>query len=226
MICLYLNSCMFRGYVQSFNTTVQVVDVSDKPIKGRMVKLYIGLSSYDRGSNKQPNNTLKTDENGNATFSYGLSISDSHSDFATFFTDDDATWKVVSYPNHSVSAKKKKSQTLKIVMDTMIPIKVRLQKTSASLLRLSVHSGSYSNASDVNYNDHYARNADVNTVFLNWHRDNVGVFDTLLTFPVFSKANCSILTGTDTIGGISRLGPSIELKRGQRRDTLFNLMVQ
>jgi hypothetical protein len=230
-MCLWANACHFQGYTQNFETTIQVAEVDGKPLKGRVVKFYksIGINYYVGSKNQSPESTATTDANGNAIFNYGLDISDSSSDFATFTTEEDTAWKLISYPNHSVSAKRKKKQTLKIVMDSLASIRIRLQKTSATPLELSLLSMAGNNVSDINYGDNYSRNADVQRTFFGWKRKNVSVFDSVFAFKIFSKANCWAFAATDTVAGITSTrisSQNMDFKQGQKRDTIIRFIVQ
>jgi hypothetical protein len=229
IVCLWANACHFQGYTQNFETTVQVAEVDGKPLKGRVVKFYKALSSNYVSRTQSPTGTATTDANGNAVFNYGLDVSDSSTDFGIFTVEDDTVWKLVSYPEHSVSEKKKKKQTLKIVMDSLISLKVRLQKTSATPLELSLLSYAGSNASNINYGDNYARNSDVERGFFGWNRKNVGVFDSVFVFKIFAKANCWAFAATNMVtDNVSTRVSSqnFDFKQGQKRDTIMRLIVQ
>jgi hypothetical protein len=232
IICLWSNACHFQGYTQNFETTIQVVEVDGKPLKGRVVKFYklLGISYFVGSTSHSPEGTVTTDVNGNAVFNYGLDISDSNSDYATFTTEEDTVWKLVSYPYHLVSAKKKKKQTLKIVMDSLTTIRIRLQKTSATPLELSLLSADGNNVSNINYGDYYSHNTDVHRAFFGWNRKSVGVFDSVFTFKIFSKANCWTFASTNmvTADNISTRisSQNFDFKPSQKRDTIIHFIVQ
>lgn len=232
IFCVY--SCGFKGYTQNFETTITVVDSNDKPIKGQIVKFYKESYSQYVGTRDSPQEVKTTDDNGIAVFSYGLEIWDSGTDFATFISEDDNKWKLLSFPNHSVSGKKKKKQTFKIVKDSLTTVRVKLAKTTSTLNSLQLFSGSYSNASEVNYSDTYARNSDENITHIQWSKKNVGIFDSLFTFKVVSSAKCffSASVWKDSItpsGGIISTSDNhhhIDLIKGQKRDMIFELTVR
>jgi hypothetical protein len=231
-ICLWTNACQFQGYTQNFETTIQVAEVDGKPLKGRVVKFYktVGAEHFIGSTRQSPINMATTDANGQVTFSYGLEISDSNSDFATFTSEDDTVWKLISYPNHSVSAKKKKKQTLKIVMDSLTTIRIHLQKTSTTPLELSLLSMAGNNVSNINYGDNYARNADVPRTFFGWNRKAVGVFDSVFAFKIYSKANCWAAASTNMVTAdniTTRVSSqNMDFKQGQKRDTIIRFIVQ
>jgi hypothetical protein len=225
-LSLWLHACMFKGYTQNFETTVQVVDMSGAPLKNRVVKLF--TSSFD--SYSYPNTSDfakvsqagKTDANGQVVFKYGLMISDSHTDFASIVADEDSTWMMVSYPNHSVSDKKTKKQTLKVFMDSLMPIKIRLRKTTTRNLSLGVWSYSSNNA--INGIDGSTRNKNISRTFASWQRHNTGVFDSVVVLKSFSKAGINISASLDSFANnsfhsnINR--QSRNFQQGEKRDSV------
>jgi hypothetical protein len=233
ILCFGIHSCGSKDYTQDFETTIRVVDMSDKPLKGRKVRLYViyGIE-YSAGSNKLPTHTVETDVNGNAVFNYGLDISDSGVDYATFLTDDDTIWKVVSYPSQYAMNNKTKKQELKIFMDSLMTVKVSLQKTSATPLEL------WLTASNTFYNRTYGidntSQIGVNRDFGYWQRTNTGVFDSLFVLKIFSKAQCSISSRTSSISVLPNGqymvnyfdDKKIDFQQGQKRDSLYPLIVK
>jgi hypothetical protein len=133
LICLSNPSCMYRGCTQGFATTLTVLDMSGKPIKGRKVKALKSFSSFfgSLSSSDQLLTTAITDANGQALLRYNLSISDSSQDFCVLTAEDDALLKTVKVATHTLGntcgSIKKLTETIQ--MDSLVPFKIRF-KTS------------------------------------------------------------------------------------------------
>jgi hypothetical protein len=124
---------MYKGYDQSFETTVTVVDMDGKPVKERIVKALKGFNFSGRvpTDSRLGGSSATTDANGQVVLKYELNISSSSQDYMVIAADDDILFKCVNVITHTVPTEKtstiKKTGTLK--MDSLVPFKIRF-KTS------------------------------------------------------------------------------------------------
>ena len=240
--CLVNHSCGFRGFSQPYETTIQLVDMDNKPIKGIKVNIkhFIGFGGSFNNSISDMRSSSMTNLNGNTTFNYSLNISDSSSDGASFAADDDTKWKLVNDVSHTVntsSQKKTIKQVLKIQMDTLKDVKVRLQKTSLTPLLLSLNASITNNENPVINNvltaaTHTTRLYD-NSWLFGWSKKKVGVFDSLYTCKLYSKANCYLYASTykDSIypNGTTydeRVEVKVHYSNDTNRDSIIHLILQ
>jgi hypothetical protein len=145
IICLVsltisVTSCMFKGFSQPFETTVQVVDMGGKPIVGRTVRLSISTSPLTFINTANLKQELVTNNQGKAIFNYDLSISDSNSEFAQFVCKSDTTWKAIAFEEHSLSNRQSKlvRKEIQLQMDSLKRLKIRLSSNRNDLIRYNI----------------------------------------------------------------------------------------
>ena len=85
-LIIWVTSCMFKGFSQPFETTVQVVDMDGKPVANRTVRITKPKTNSSLFiDSTQIKQELVTNNEGKAIFNYNLSISDSNNEFVQFF---------------------------------------------------------------------------------------------------------------------------------------------
>ena len=127
-VCLFINSCIYKGSVQSYEMTVKVVDMENKPIKGYSVKSLVGTANFNGiipSNHVKTEATAVTDVNGVAVLTYNLDDSDSFSETATIVVSEDDLFKPVNVLSHGKSGPLKKTGT--IFMDSLVPLKIRIK---------------------------------------------------------------------------------------------------
>lgn len=175
--------------VLNYTTTITVTDMNGKPLPGQKVKLAYGYGviSFETLKQHHSKDSAITDNKGKVTFNYALTSSESHSDNALFGTEDDSTWigfETISQSLTSPSSTQKNNLLdLSIRKDSLLPILIRLQKTSNTLGGRAV--GIYSDRTSEGF---------VSRIFLNWSRDSIALLDTTFTVKVFSKIPCIATT--------------------------------
>jgi hypothetical protein len=124
--------------VQPFETTVQVIDMDGKPMKGQSIVLTTGYATLDT-------TTKMTDNEGKATFLYSLSMSESHAQTARFVVKDSGVWLAVNSESHSLINRQKKliQQNFQINMDTLKPFQIRLKSDRADVKVLTATVDAY-----------------------------------------------------------------------------------
>jgi hypothetical protein len=190
-ICLTANSCGFKGYSQPYETTIQLVDMDGKPIKDVKVniKMFINVGGFNNQGDFRISNT--TNLEGNSVFNYSLNISEVTQDGASFAAADDTLWKVVNDVYHTVSNSGKEKtikQVLKIQMDTLKTIKVRVQKTDATPRPLAIICQVNNGNAGVSTGSTYTTRLYENKFAFEWKKDSVGVLDTVLNCKIYAKA--------------------------------------
>jgi hypothetical protein len=194
---------LFAGCINSstevfnYTTTVTVTDMNGQPLAGQKVKLAYGfsISSFNTKMH-HTNDSAFTDNTGKVKFNYALTSSESHADNALFGTTDDNTWIGVESVSQSITelskSKKLNELAFSIRKDSLMPILIRLQKTSNTLggRGVGVSSERISGGNAQTYST-----IDYRQLF-SWSRDSIALFDTTFTLHVYSKI--SGIAGTST----------------------------
>ena len=157
--CLGILGCDIPAptVTQSFETTVQVVDMNGKPIPNRKVLLLVNLSNWYSNFDTNTISNLgfgreTTDANGHVKFNYKLS-SDDIVQVANIIAKDDTLYKAVTMVSHNVLSNKNESlkPEFMIKMDTLKAFKIRMKcdKTDMKSMYISVESRLSSNESSI-----------------------------------------------------------------------------
>ena len=180
--------------------------------------------------------TIITNSEGNATFKYFLNISDSSTDGASFHVDSDSVWMPVAFVVHTVGNENKRKtakRVLKIQMDKLRDVKVRIQKKSTTPYNLYFYA-SLTGTNDNLYDSPYAHVEQNHKRIFNLSRQNISLFDTTFTCKAYTKANTNLWLQTtkDSFpqsGGRYVLNVEskfTELTKGSNRDSTFHFIFE
>lgn len=238
LVYFTLSACIFKSYDQSYETTVQLVDMDDKPLKNTNIKvrLFIGNGSHFDTSSTDLRETLRTNTEGNATFKYFLNISDSSVDGASFLVDHDSIWMPVAGVVHTVGNENKNKtakQVLKIQMDKLRDIKIRVQKKSTTPYNLEFITN-LTGTNDRLYDNSYAHVEQFRKNTFSFYQKNVGLFDSIFMCKAYTKGNSTLqlqmtkdsfpLSGGRYIIGIET--KYLELTKTSNRDSTFQFILE
>jgi hypothetical protein len=186
-ICFLSNSCGFKGYDQSYEMTVTVLDMDGKPVKGRKVKALAGFEFHGTIPSGKVTGTATTDANGQAVLNYTLSVWGSGQDYATITTEDDALFKCTNVLTHI--SDNKQSSTIKktgtLTMDSLVPFRIRFKTNRDDATSVGVLINNEKNLhSDLTINTVFLKN----TLFISTPK-----VDTIISTMVYSKARFTML---------------------------------
>jgi hypothetical protein len=181
-VCLVL-SCRGTSYDQPFETTILVVDSDEKPVKNRQVVL------------REKGLARVTDEKGKVVINYTLpGGTDAFQSKITFSINEneDSLVKGINSALILFDGQGQKGailNTLKIRVDSLIPFKVRIRKTSATPIDLLVKTRADS------YEIH---NCSYKTpcsehIFTEFRKPKAGITDTIIIVKGYANTNFSIL---------------------------------
>jgi hypothetical protein len=148
--CLFFlgtTSCI-KDKSQSQETTVTVVDVDGKPIKERLVNIFVNSQRFFGffQGNQQAFATGFTDANGQVVLRYKLDLSETPTQFVMAIAQDDESVRALNIVTHqgfsSTSGTSKTSGT--IVMDSMTTFTMRFKTDRTDVQALSVQAGTES----------------------------------------------------------------------------------
>jgi hypothetical protein len=183
-IFIHFFSCS-KDIAIPFETTVTVLDVDNKPIKGRKV-----IAGYSFGGKSEIASAI-TGVDGTAILNYDVSrISDAQT-LINVFAEEDPSFKSLDSYQHSESSFRKKSYL--IVMDSLIKLKLRLVKTDTVPLVLGINTIWFSNIG--------LDRVSQNKYFHNWVRDSIRTFDSTFVFSVWQKTHINISAGISKVNG-------------------------
>ena len=224
--CFCFAACNNEGIsTQNFNTTILVTDMDNKPLAGQKVRLFITRGSITPfiPPSAVAKDSAFTDNQGKVKLSYDLTISESHQDFGTFTTVDDTLWKSIETQDHTIipSGKKSVTQELTLSKDSLSPIRLRLQKTTATPWQLNLFT----------YTGHSStERSKVTRTFFQWSKDSVRLFDTTFSLPIYSKSSIiikSYTARTFITGGFQEIEiKQLDIKPADVRATGVNIQLQ
>ena len=191
-LLLSTQSCTDNGFSQPFETTVSVVDMDSKPLKGRTVKVRTGFGppvSPFNDSISQFGKVLTsavTDANGQAVLNYTLNaLSDTAPDIAVVAAVDGDVYKCVNFVTHTVvyGNQAKMKMTGKISMDSLVTFRMRCKtdRTDVTGIQFFVSGSSFSNRTDIERS--FIRES---------IRTTTPKLDTVITTRVYSKARFQV----------------------------------
>ena len=189
-LLLSTQSCTDNGFSQPFETTVSVVDMDGKPLKGRTVKVRTGFGppvSPFNDSISQFGKVLTsavTDANGQAVLNYTLNaLSDIAPDIAVVAAVDGDVYKCVNFVTHTVvyGNQAKMKMTGKISMDSLVTFRMRCKTNRTDVTGIQF----------LAYNSPFASNRTDNierSFIREYIRTTTPQLDTVITTRVYSKA--------------------------------------
>lgn len=188
-LLLSTQSCTDNGFSQPFETTVSVVDMDGKPLKGRTVKVRTGFGppvSPFNDSISQFGKVLTsavTDANGQAVLNYTLNaFSDIAPDIAVVAAVDGDVYKCVNFVTHTVvyGNQAKMKMTGKISMDSLVTFRMRCKTNRTDVTGIQF----------LAYNSPFASNrTDIERSFIREYiRTTTPQLDTVIMTRVYSKA--------------------------------------
>lgn len=201
-LCVDCNKHSIYRYTQAFQTTVKVLDADGKPVLNQDVQLFTGssinsLSSFNHIPTEGLTATAKTDMKGNAIFNYELFTSGGWDSptlngVATFAIKDDTFRNTVMLDGFDYSTKSQKEtikSTTTVHIDSLLPVKVRIYKTSTSPLAI------WFRATTI----FPEKPKEVRRNFVSWNKYYVQKFDTTFTFLAYAKTQFSIRSTLDSL---------------------------
>ncbi len=130
----------------SFETTIKVVDMNNKPMPNQIVRFKKSTINWDSKFEKSVLDFLVIDEVSNASgiakFSYDLFFDDI-TQVANFIVKDDTIFKTVNMASHTSLGRNNKNfePEFTIRMDTLKPFKIRMKSDRADIKRLYISVG-------------------------------------------------------------------------------------
>jgi hypothetical protein len=163
-ICLLILSCGESTYQQPYEMTVKVVDMNDKPLKGRKLNLINGYEQSNHTFSQATKDSSITDNNGSAVFRYNLESSGAFDIVPFVAMADDSTFVATNLVKHGLDSKYKFTKgavklEAKIVMDSLIPLKIRFKskKTNVISFDLRVSSDWKAGAASIHFPREFIR---------------------------------------------------------------------
>jgi hypothetical protein len=174
-LCIHFSSCNKDGR-QDYITTVSVLDMDQKPVKGRVVKLTGGFGKKDSAT---------TNSNGEVVLKYFITWGQDFNDHAEIHVQDDSLFQSLEYVFHDGGNETPK-QFFTIHMDSLIRHKIRLQKTDTVTSGISI--GINDNTRPSGY-----KSTPTTKYFLNWAQTTkIKNFDSTFVFLAWKKAPVDI----------------------------------
>lgn len=181
-----INACQAVYEVQTYQTTIKVIDTQGKILKNKRVKLF--KNSYagtNISSSSKPIAQALTDEFGNTHFTYTLSYDDSSLETAIFILEDDSIYKAIhNYHHYLLTTAKYKPiiQEIKMVMDSITTFKVHIKKTNPKILDINAYSYR-------SYTSNYLGTDTLEQKFNTFYKGKVGIIDTIISIEAYSNTS-------------------------------------